>query len=131
MTRAEAVALLREHLDDSPRAAHSRLVAHIMLELAHHFRADVPLWEVVGLCHDLDFFETAADRQRHGLLAAEWLGGKLPEEALAAIRVHDHRTGVRSQSLLADMLKLADVLAVLDDIPLAGSVSVAWGMARH
>jgi hypothetical protein len=115
-SRAEAVALLRDHLGDTPRAAHSRLVAHIMREVAHHFRADVHLWEVVGLCHDLDFFETGADGQRHGLLAAEWLAGKLPEEALAAIRAHDHRTGVRSESLLADMLKLADVLAVLDDV---------------
>jgi hypothetical protein len=116
ISRAEAVALLREHLDDTPRAAHSRLVAHIMREAAHHFRADSALWEVVGLCHDLDFFETATDPAAHGLLAAERLRGKLPEEALAAIRAHDHRTGVRSESLLADMLKLADVLAVLDDV---------------
>ena len=31
------------------------VVAHIMRELAPQFSASADLWEVVGLCHDLDY----------------------------------------------------------------------------
>lgn len=52
---------------------------------------------------------------RHGVLTAAWLAGRLPGDALAAIQAHDHRTGVRSSTQLAELLRLADGLAVLDE----------------
>jgi hypothetical protein len=75
---------------------------------------DADLWEIVGLCHDLDFLVTSGDWSRHGLLTVEWLGDRIPADAQAAIASHDHRIGVQSDTLLADMLKLADALAVID-----------------
>ncbi len=54
---AEAALLVSRHLGDTPRAAHSRLVAYLMRHLAGTFAADADLWEIVGLCHDLDFFK--------------------------------------------------------------------------
>ena len=111
---AEAHALVERHLRDTSRATHTRVVAHLMRRLAEHFSADGTLWEVVGLCHDLDFFETADDRTRHGLVSVSWLGDRLPEAARQAIAAHDHRTGICAGTMLADMLKAADAAAVID-----------------
>jgi len=69
---------------------------------------------VTGYCHDLDYFVTQNDPTRHGMLTAEWLQDDLPDVALAAIRAHDYRTGVRSETSLADALKLADAVAVAE-----------------
>jgi hypothetical protein len=37
------------------------------------FAADADLWEVLGLCHDLDFLQTG-DNLSQGLLTIKWLG---------------------------------------------------------
>ncbi|CEJ10042.1 HD domain protein [bacterium YEK0313] len=114
MTLEQARAAVPRHLGASKRAEHSVFVAHAMRRLAEGLGADAELWEIVGLCHDLDYFETAEDRSRHGMLVADWLEGDLPEEALDAIRAHDHRTGFRSETTIADGLRLADALAIVD-----------------
>jgi len=114
LTAAEALALIRQYLGDTSRAAHSRVVGALMRELAGLCAEDTELWEVVGLCHDLDFFAIGDDWSRHGLLATQWLAGRLPDAALEAIAAQDHRTGVQAGTLLADMLKVADVVAIVD-----------------
>ena len=48
------------------------------------------------------------------MIATDWLRNDLPEAALLAIRSHDHRTGVESETPLADALKLGDALAVAE-----------------
>lgn len=111
----DANLLVQQHLGDASRAEHSRFVAHIMRELAPQFSAPADLWEVVGLCHDLDYFHTQGNWSQHGLTTVAWLGDKIPVEAQHAIAAHDHRTGVQADTLLADMLKVADALAVIDE----------------
>ncbi len=83
-----------------------------MKHLANLLDEDAELWQITGVCHDLDFAETESDRSQHGLVAAEWLKSDLPPVALLAIQAHDHRTGVVSETRLADALKLADALAI-------------------
>jgi hypothetical protein len=114
LSTADADALVDQHLGTTARAAHTRFVAYMMRELAGVLAADADLWEIVGLCHDLDYFKTSDDPSRHGLLTSSWLGQQIPAEAQAAIASHDHRTGVRTDSLLADALKIADAIAVID-----------------
>lgn len=111
---AEAEALLARHLGTSPRADHSRFVGAVMGEFARRLETDEGLWHVVGLVHDIDYFEVAGDFSRHGVVAAGWLAERLPEAALTAIAAHDHRTGVMADGALADALRLADALAVFD-----------------
>lgn len=111
---AEAEHLVVQHLSATPRAAHSRFVAHVMRQLAGTLGADGDLWEIVGLCHDLDFFKTCDDRSQHGLLTIKWLGDRISPEVQSAIASHDHRTGIQADTLLADALKIADVTAVID-----------------
>ncbi|WP_055047036.1 HD domain-containing protein [Devosia sp. A16] len=112
---AEAEQLVAARLGNSPRAAHARFVGLLLQRLAVELGADAGLWRLVGLLHDLDYFAVAGDWRRHGMMAAEWLQGRLPPEALAAIAAHDHRAGVESTTPLAQCLRLADGLAVLDE----------------
>ena len=112
---AEAERLVAERLGATPRAEHSRFVGLVMGRLAELHGADRELWQVVGLVHDLDYFAVGSNWSRHGLLTGEWLMGRLPDQALLAIAAHDHRTRVRSDTRVAQMLKLADGLAVLDE----------------
>lgn len=112
---AEADELVVRHLGDAPRANHSRVVAHVMRKLAEALAEPTELWEIVGLCHDLDFFAIQGDWSRHGPMAVEWLGDRIPPEAQQAIAAHDHRTGIVADSLLADSLKVADALTVIDE----------------
>jgi HD domain len=111
---AEADGLVDRHLGTTSRAVHTRFVANIMRQLAGVLSADAELWEIVGLCHDLDYFETRDNPSAHGVLATTWLGERIPAEARAAIASHDHRTGIQADTLLADALKMADVIAVID-----------------
>jgi hypothetical protein len=115
LTTADADLLINQHLGDTPRAAHSRFVGYLMRRLAGIYAADADLWEVVGLCHDLDFFQTSGEPSQHGLLTIEWLGDRIPTDAQHAIAAHDHRTGVWPDTLLADTLKAADAIAVIDE----------------
>ena len=114
LSLGEAERLIDERLGATPRAAHSRFVGLLMARLAWELDDDAGLWRVVGLVHDLDYFAVDVDWSRHGVLTATWLAGRLPPEALEAIAAHDHRSGVNSSSRMAQMLKLADALAVLD-----------------
>jgi HD superfamily phosphohydrolase YqeK len=115
LSLAEAEQLVTERLGETPRAAHSRFVGLAMEQLALELGADTSLWRIVGLVHDLDYFAVEGDWSRHGRLTAEWLAGRLPDEALTAVAAHDHRTGVRSATQLAACLRLADGLALLDE----------------
>ena len=113
LTVQAALALVDQHLGDSPRSRHSIFVGFAMHQLAEPLMEDGTLWEITGLCHDLDFESTRLDPTRHGLLTAQWLDGQLPEAALLAIRAHDHRTGMTSETPIAHALKLADALALI------------------
>lgn len=55
-----------------------------------------------GLLHDLDW-----------LKSAEILAGKLPEQALSAIRAHDEMTGHKDESKLALALRASDAVSGL------------------
>ena len=111
----DAHRLIDTHLGNSARAVHSQFVGRLMRRLAERTGGDPLLWELVGLCHDLDYEVTAGDWSRHGLVAAEWLANDLPSEGLDAIKAHDHRTGVISSLPISHALKLADALAIAHD----------------
>jgi hypothetical protein len=115
MTIEEALDRVAAHLGSSKRAEHSIFVGDVMRLLAERLGAGAVLWEATGLCHDLDFFSTTDDRRQHGIVSAAWLASDLPDDALEAIRSHDHRTGIPADTPIADALKLADALAIADE----------------
>lgn len=115
LTRQQARAELVKHLTNGRKARHSLVVAHVLRRLAEDMGEDASLWEIVGLCHDLDYMATKGKRHLHGILAAQWLENDLPREALEAIRAHDHRTGVQANSIISKALRLTDALAIADE----------------
>ena len=127
MNEPEALALLDARLGDTPKSGHSRAVGEMLRVLAAQCGADPILWALTGFCHDLDYWETQDDRTRHGILTAQWLGDRLPPEALDAIRAHDHRTGVTATSALAQALRLTDILVVRAEKEVSDSLAVAAG----
>ncbi|WP_052731625.1 hypothetical protein [Devosia geojensis] len=112
LSEAEAGRLVEQHLGGTRVAPHAVYVGEVLAAIAKRLRQPEALWRVTGWCHDLDYFAIEGDWSRHGVLTAEWLAGRLPAEALEAIAAHDHRTGRVAAGPLADMLKLADALAV-------------------
>ena len=96
----------------------------MMGQVAIQLGADETLWGLVGLLHDIDYDVTRGD-DGHGLMAASLLHGKLPVEALDAIRRHDHRSGVVPVSDLDHGLILCDAVAVVLE---SGDASRGFGV---
>lgn len=88
MTRDEALALLKERNSDAHLVAHALESEAVLRGLARSLGRDEELWGLTGLLHDLDYAETKDDHARHGLLSAELLQGRLPDEAVNAISRH-------------------------------------------
>lgn len=109
MNREDAIKLIRL----TSRYNHSILVSKIMVILAEHHHEDAHDWELVGLLHDLDYDETAGNREMHGILAAKSLDGLVNSSVLDAIRSHDHRTGDDPTTLLDHSLKFSDAVSIL------------------
>ncbi|MBN2336868.1 HDIG domain-containing protein [Candidatus Bathyarchaeota archaeon] len=109
ISRKEALSLIGE----SSKHGHMLLVGRVMAALASLHSCDRGRWELVGLLHDLDYEQTAGDRSKHGVVAADILRGRLHDEELYAIMCHDHRTGFEPFSKLDHSLIFADALAVL------------------
>jgi putative nucleotidyltransferase with HDIG domain len=70
-------------------------------------------WALVGLLHDLDYERTKGDFELHGLITAEMLDGKLPEDCLEAIKAHNKMTGFEPASMMAKALIAADAVSGL------------------
>ena len=109
MNREDAIKLIQL----TSRYDHSVLVSKIMVILAEHHHEDIQDWELVGLLHDLDYDETAGNREMHGILAAKSLDGLVNTSVLNAIRSHDHRTGDDPTTLLDHSLKFSDAVSII------------------
>jgi len=130
ITKDEALKLL----EGSSKYSHSILVSKIMRALARRFSEDEDEWELVGLLHDLDYDLVQGNMSQHGIKASDMLRGKLSERSLHAIKAHDHRTGVETETLLDELLIFADSLAVFtEDQPVDASAGASeiGGMLRE
>jgi uncharacterized protein len=95
LTRDEAMHLLVTHVPEAALQAHCLESEAVLRALAVRLGQDEELWGLTGLLHDLDYASTKDNPARHGLDSAELLEGKLPPEALTAIRAHNgEHTGV-------------------------------------
>lgn len=109
LTRELALDLLDAQNPDMALRTHSLASEAVMRGLARHFEEDVELWGLTGLLHDVDFSHTKDTPERHGLMAMDILTGKLPEQALYAIRAHNTEyTGVEPENRLDFALRCAE-----------------------
>jgi putative nucleotidyltransferase with HDIG domain len=91
MDRAEALELTCASIPNKNLVNHCVATEVIMEALARHLglpEADVERWALAGLLHDLDYAETAEDFDRHGVVTAEMLEGRIDDEMLHAILAH-------------------------------------------
>ncbi len=105
--------LLDEEISDENLKKHMLAVSAIMKSLARKFGQDEEVWMLTGLLHDIDYERVGGDMGRHGLLSAEMLEGRLPEECLHAVRAHNKSVGVGAESLLDKSLQAADAVSGL------------------
>ena len=114
ITREEALTLLAENGVREHLLQHSLASEAVLQGLAEHFGEDAELWSRTGLLHDLDYPKTESCPERHGLEAAELLAGRLPEEALQAIRAHNsEHTGTPVQSRFDVALRCGETVTGL------------------
>ncbi len=113
ISRKEALELVEKYVKNNKLRKHMLAVEAIMRALARRLGKDEELWGLVGLLHDLDYELVGKDMRRHGLVSAQLLEGKLPAEALNAIRAHNELTGFEDESELAIALKAADQVSGL------------------
>ena len=90
LTREDAIKLLETHIQAETLRNHCLATEAIMRELARRLGANLELWGLVGLLHDLDFEYTRNDPASHGLKSVELLlPYQLPQEATDAILRHN------------------------------------------
>jgi len=112
----EARDLMEREIETDALRKHLLAVSTIMGALANKLEIegeDKEKWILVGLLHDLDYERTKDNFEQHGLITAEMLNGKLPEDCLAAIKAHNSRTGFEPNSVMAKALIAADAVSGL------------------
>lgn len=92
MDRPRAWALVNEHLKTPHIVKHVIAVEAAMRAIAARVGADVELWGLAGLLHDLDYEYTADTPAKHGEVTAEILSAvDINSEVVGAILAHNHR----------------------------------------
>jgi hypothetical protein len=115
MTREEALAEVKRHVQNPNLLKHMLAVEAIMRELALHFAENSEDWGLAGLVHDIDYDQTANDPDHHGLVGAEMLEklGVEPE-IIYAVKAHNgDRLNLPRQRKLDKALYAADPLSGL------------------
>lgn len=114
ISRDEALKILNSEVKEKALLDHSLETEAVMRGLAEKFSEDQELWGITVLLHDLDYPETKDKPEKHGLLSAEKLADKLPDEALQAIRAHNSEmTKVPPQSRLDFALRCGETVTGL------------------
>jgi putative nucleotidyltransferase with HDIG domain len=110
-SRDEARQLLEKHVQDPYQRLHAQMVATAMEGYANLFGADIELWYLSGLLHDIDFEqhpETHPTESLHWF--REW---GYPDELIHAVEAHAY--GYHGYTTLPQT-KLAAALLASDEI---------------
>lgn len=100
MNRDDAFLLVTERIPQQNLVSHCVATEIIMRALAERLglgHDDTERWGLTGLLHDLDYAETAEDFERHGVVSASELEGRIDEEMIHAILAHADKVERASQ----------------------------------
>ena len=101
--------MVKENVKNKNLRKHMLAVAAILKRLALELGEDEIQWEILGIVHDIDYEETQDDPERHALVSAEMLEGKVPEELIRGVKSHNHEhTGIEPRSAMEHALIAAD-----------------------
>ncbi|MDI6872475.1 MAG: HDIG domain-containing protein [Bacillota bacterium] len=115
MTREEALAEVKQRVENRNLFKHMLAVEAIMRELATRFGEDPERWGLAGLVHDIDYDQTLNAPDQHALVGAEILEQLgVDPEIVYAVKAHNgDRLGVPRQRRLDKALYAADPLSGL------------------
>lgn len=89
ISREEAMKILHENVKAENMLKHSYASEAVLRALANRLGQNVGEWGIAGLLHDIDVEITNADPKTHGPFAANILKGKVTDEMLDAIVMHN------------------------------------------
>jgi uncharacterized protein len=89
INRKEAIKLLEENISSENMLKHCYASEAVMRAIARRLGRDEEEWGLAGLLHDIDVEITHADPHTHGPYAEKLLKGKISDEALDAIVMHN------------------------------------------
>ena len=87
--RNEALLLLKKNIKSENMLRHCYASEVVMRALAKRLNEDEEIWGMAGLLHDLDAEITAEDFAYHGITTGELLNGKVPDEVIDVIIMHN------------------------------------------
>jgi len=113
LTRAEALALVREYVQNESLIRHMLSVEAAMRFYAEKFGEDAELWGLTGLLHDFDW-EIHPTPEEHPILGAPILRARGVDEVIVrAILSHGENTGVPRETLMEKALYACDEITGL------------------
>ncbi|KJF42211.1 hydrolase [Draconibacterium sediminis] len=89
ITRDEALEMLKSNVQAENMLKHSLASEAVMRAIAKHLERNEDEWGIAGLLHDIDVEITNADPHTHGPYAEKLLKGKVTDEMLDAIVMHN------------------------------------------
>ncbi|WP_394351211.1 HDOD domain-containing protein [Draconibacterium mangrovi] len=89
ITRDEALEMLKSYVQAENMLKHSLASEVVMRAIAKHLERNEDEWGIAGLLHDIDVEITNADPHTHGPYAEKLLKGKVTDEMLDAIVMHN------------------------------------------
>jgi uncharacterized protein len=96
ITREESVRLLEKNISSKNMRKHCYASEAVMRALARRLGRNEDEWGISGLLHDIDVEITNADPHTHGPYAEKLLKGKISDEMLDAIMMHNEiATGMK------------------------------------
>jgi uncharacterized protein len=114
ITREEAVSLLEEHIQSENMRKHCYASEAVMRALAGRLGENQDEWGLAGLLHDIDVEITNADPHTHGLHAGKILKGKITDEMMDAIAMHNEMaTGKQRTTIFQHALAAGETITGL------------------
>jgi putative nucleotidyltransferase with HDIG domain len=105
LTRTEALEVVRSRVKNDRLIKHMLATEAVMKALAGRLGDDQEIWGLAGLVHDVDYDETSADPERHGIVGAALLRELgVAEPVLQAVESHAghrNRTAAMDKALYA------------------------------
>ncbi len=112
MNRDQALEELKLRLFDKNILLRSMFVEAIMEELARYFNADIQMWGLAGLLHDIDYEKTLEHPELHGIKGADILENfDIDEAIIYSVRAHNDGNNIPRKRKMDKALYLADFVS--------------------
>jgi predicted hydrolase (HD superfamily) len=114
ISREEALQLLEEYVKAENMLKHCYASEAVLKAIAKHLGQNEDEWGIAGLLHDIDVEITNADPYKHGPYAENILKGKITNEMLDAIVMHNEvATGKERTTLFQHALAAGETITGL------------------